>query len=128
MPLFAELSKRHVRRIANAARQKRFQPNTAIVRQGERGETFFVILDGTARVESARHRLRRLGTGDFFGELALFDGGPRSATITAETEVLTMRLSRRAFLDLVKNDRDLALALLKGLSARLRQAAPSETC
>jgi CRP/FNR family transcriptional regulator, cyclic AMP receptor protein len=120
VPLFAPLSKRQVRRIADAARAQRFARGAPIVRKGQRGETFFVILDGEATVQLSRGRSRPLGAGDYFGELALLDGEPRSATIVAKTPVLAMRLSRRRFHSLLASDSDLALELLKGLSARLR--------
>jgi CRP-like cAMP-binding protein len=113
VPLFANLSKRQVRRIADAARAQRFAPGAPIVRKGQRGETFFVILDGKATVHLSRGRSRPLGAGDFFGE-------PRSATIVAKTPVLAMRLSRRRFHALLANDSELASGLLKGLAARLR--------
>jgi CRP/FNR family transcriptional regulator, cyclic AMP receptor protein len=122
IPLFAGLSKRQVRRIANAARAQRFAPGAPIVRKGQRGETFFVILDGDATVQLSRGRSRRVGAGDYFGELALLDGEPRSATIVAKTPVLAMRLSRRRFHALLASDAQLAIELLKGITARLRTA------
>ena len=122
IPLFAALSKRHVKRIANLARPRRFAANSAIVRKGERGETFFVILDGEATLNLPTGRKLALGAGDFFGELALLDGGPRTATILAKAPVLTMAIARRPFLKLVKGDSELALGLLKVMAERLREA------
>ncbi len=122
IPLFAPLSKRHVKRIANLARPRRFAPSSAIVRKGERGETFYVILDGEATLSLPKRQSAKLGAGDFFGELALLDGGPRTATIIAKTPVLTMAIGRRPFLKLVRSDSDLALGLLKAMAERLRQS------
>jgi CRP/FNR family transcriptional regulator, cyclic AMP receptor protein len=122
IPLFAALSKRHVKRISNLARPRRFAANSAIVRKGERGETFFVILDGEATVNLPTGRTLALGAGDFFGELALLDGGPRTATIFARAPVLTMAIGRRPFLKLIKGDSELALGLLKIMAERLREA------
>jgi len=124
IPLFSPLSKRHVKRIAKLARPRRFSPGSAIVRKGQRGETFYVILDGEATLKR-KGRNVKLKAGDFFGELALFDGGPRTATIMAESQVLTMAIGRTAFLKLVKSDSDLALGLLKAMSTRLRNADES---
>jgi CRP-like cAMP-binding protein len=120
IPLFKPLSKRHVRRIANLARPHRFAEGTAIVRKGERGETFFLIIDGEATVTLPRRKSIALGAGDWFGELALLDGNPRSATVTARTPVLTMRIARRPFLKLIGKDSELTLGLLKGMTERLR--------
>src|SRR5213592_2918857 len=78
IPLFAPLSKRHVRRVANLARPQRFAAGAPIVRKGQRGESFFVILDGEATLGVPGRRAKTLRAGDFFGELALFDGQPRS--------------------------------------------------
>jgi CRP-like cAMP-binding protein len=122
IPLFAPLSKRHVKKIANIARPRRFAPSSAIVRKGQRGETFYVILDGEATLSLPRRRNATLGAGDSFGELALLDGGPRTATVIAKTPVLTMAIGRRPFLKLVAGDSDLALGLLKVMAERLRES------
>jgi CRP/FNR family cyclic AMP-dependent transcriptional regulator len=122
IPLFAPLPKRHVKRIANLARPRRFSAGSVIVRKGQRGETFYVILDGEATLSLPKGRKAKLEAGDFFGELALLDGGPRTATIVAQSPVLTMGIGRTAFLKLVKSDSDLALGLLKATAARLRDA------
>jgi len=122
IPLFAALPKRHVKRIANLARPRRFAARSAIVRKGQRGETFYVILDGEASLNLPKGRSAKLKSGDFFGELALLDGGPRTATIVADSAVLTMAIGRSSFLKLVKSDEDLALGLLKVMAARLRDA------
>lgn len=121
IPLFRTIPKRHLRKIAETASEARFQPHTEIVRKGERGETFFVILDGTARVGAGR-RSKQLRTGDYFGEMALLDGEVRSATVTAQTEVHVMRISRRPFLRMLEQDSKLAVLMLKALVARLRAA------
>jgi CRP/FNR family cyclic AMP-dependent transcriptional regulator len=122
IPLFAPLSKRQVRHIADAARAQQFAKGAPIVRKGQRGETFFVILDGEATLQLSRGRSRTLRAGDYFGELALLNDEPRSATIVAKTPVLAMRLSRRRFHALLAADSAVAVGLLKGLSARLRAA------
>jgi CRP-like cAMP-binding protein len=122
IPLFSPLSKRQVRRIANLAKPQRFAESSTIVRKGQRGETFFVILDGEATLSVPKGKTSVLKAGDWFGELALLDGGPRSATVTARTPVLAMRIARRPFLKLVASDSELALGLLRGLSERLRAA------
>ena len=121
VPLFQGVPKRHLRKIADVAIEARYQPHTTVVTKGERGETFFVILDGTARVGTGRQR-KRLGMGDFFGEMALLDAEVRSATVSAESELHVMRLSRRRFLPMLEKDPKVAIALLRTLTARLRTA------
>jgi CRP-like cAMP-binding protein len=122
IPLFATLSKRQVRKIANLAKPQRFAQAAPIVRRGERGETFFLILDGEATLSLPGRKHRVLRAGDWFGELALLDGGPRSATVTARSPLLAMRIARRPFLKLLASDSQLSLGILRGLAERLRAA------
>ena len=120
VPLFEGLSKRHLRRIAKLARIRRFASGSAMVRAGEPGTTFFVLLDGVARVVPPNGRARRVGAGDSFGEMALLDGSPRSADVVADGEVLTLAIGRSSFGKLLRQEPALALALLRTLAARLR--------
>ena len=120
VPLFRNLSRRHVKRVASLARLRRYGPGTSIVRAGDAGSAFFVVLDGTARVVTPKGRARRLGSGDFFGEMALLDESPRSADVVADGEVLTMTISRSAFGKLLRSEPALSHELLRTLAARLR--------
>jgi len=125
VPLFEGLSKRHLRRIAKLARIRRFAPGSAIVRSGDAGTSFFVLLDGAARVVPPGGRAKRLGAGDSFGEMALLDGAPRSADVVADGEVLTLTIGRSSFGKLLRKEPALAQALLRTLAARLRAAERS---
>jgi CRP-like cAMP-binding protein len=125
VPLFEGLSKRHLRRVAKLARIRRFAPGSALVRSGDAGRSFFVLLDGTAKVMRAGGRARRLGIGDYFGEMALLDGAPRSADVVAEGEVLALTIDRSGFTKLLGAEPMLAQALLRTLAARLRAAETS---
>jgi CRP-like cAMP-binding protein len=125
VPLFANLSRRHLKRVASLARMRRFHSGSSIVHRGDPGSTFYVLLDGSARVVTPRGRPRRLKVGDFFGEMALFDDSPRSADVVAEDEVLTMTINCSAFRKLVRGEPALALELLRTLAARLRAAEKS---
>ena len=125
VPLFEGLSKHHLRRIAKLARIRRFASGSAMVRAGDAGTSFFVMLDGTARVVLAGGRTRRLGAGDSFGEMALLDGAPRSADVVADGEVLTLTIGRSSFGKLLRKEPALTQALLRTLAARLRAAERS---
>jgi CRP-like cAMP-binding protein len=125
VPLFDGLSKRHLRRIAKLARIRRFAPGSPIVRAGDPGRSFYVLLDGTAKVAPRGGRARRLGTGDYFGEMALLDDAPRSADVVAQDEVLALTIDRSGFTKLLRAEPALAHALLRTLAARLRAVEQS---
>ena len=125
VPLFRNLSRRHLKHVASLARKRRYAPGTSIVRAGDAGTAFFVLLDGTVRVVPTTGRPRKLKTGDFFGEMALLDDSPRSASVVADGEVLTMTISRSAFTKLLKHEPAVAYELLRTLAARLRAAEKS---
>jgi CRP-like cAMP-binding protein len=120
LPLFGRLSKRQLRGLAKLAKVDDYSPGEVIVQKGERGDSFYLMLDGRATVVGGRRR-RTLGPGDFFGELALIDGGPRSATVKATTGVRTMKLPRRAFVKALGEDPRIGLAIMEELAARVRQ-------
>src|SRR5262249_20098817 len=94
-------------------------PGASIVQVGEAGDAFYLLLEGRAAVAGKSRVLR---PGDFFGEMALLDGGPRSATITATTPARVIRLPRRAFVKAVEEDPQVALAVMAVLAARVRRA------
>jgi CRP-like cAMP-binding protein len=125
VPLFRNLSRRHLKHVASLARKRRYASGTSIVRAGEAGTAFFVLLDGAVRVVPASGRPRRLKMGDFFGEMALLDDSPRSASVVADGEVLTMTISRSAFSKLLKQEPAVTYELLRTLAARLRAAEKS---
>ena len=127
VPLFSGLSKRHLNKIADVAGSRRFPRYSTIVRAGERGDTFFVILDGTVLVKPPGKRTVRLAAGDSFGEMALLDDVPRSATVEAQDEVFVMLLGRSAFSRMLAKEPKIAIALLQALAQRLRavESSPS---
>jgi CRP-like cAMP-binding protein len=127
VPLFSGLSKRHLNKIAEVAGSRRFPRFSTIVRAGEPGDTFFVILDGTVLVRPPGKRAVRLGAGDSFGEMALLGDAPRSATVEAQDEVFVMVLGRSAFSRMLAREPKIAIALLRTLAQRLRtvESSPS---
>lgn len=122
VPLFRNLSRRHLKRVAALARMRRFAAGTPIVRAGEAGSAFYVLIDGGVRIVTPKGRTRKLGSGDSFGEMALLDDSPRSASVVAEGDVLAMTISRSAFTKLLRSEPALTHELLRTLTARLRAA------
>ena len=122
VPLFAGLSRRHLRAMADRADQVEFRPGEAIVVEGMQGGAFFAIVEGKARVTRGKRTLATLGPGDFFGELALLDGGERTASVVAETPMLCVRIFKRAFDRLIAEEPGVSARMLSVLAGRLRQA------
>jgi CRP/FNR family cyclic AMP-dependent transcriptional regulator len=121
VPLFTQLSHRHLRHLASHAEEVRYGANRAIVRQGTRGDSFFVIAEGTATVRRGTRAIRRLGPGDFFGEMSLLDGRPRSASVIADTSLVTVRLTRAAFNKALDANPSMARGIMAELAARIRR-------
>ena len=119
VPLFATLSHRHLGKIAKVASTKRYPPGGALVRAGGPAHAFYVILDGRVRVETPRGAIE-LQDGEFFGEMALIDGEPRSATVVAVNEVYVMMISRAKFLQVLAAEPKISLAIMTTLTRRLR--------
>ncbi len=121
VPLFAGLSDRHLRKVAKLVMPVRFDAGAAIVREGSPGHTFFVILEGRATVVRRGARPAKLRPGEYFGEMALLDRRPRSATVMAETELSALRISADPFGKLLRSEPSIAVALLETLSVRVRE-------
>ena len=129
VPLFAGVPTRHVRRIAGLGSAARFDAKTPIVRAGDAGEAFYVILSGRAEVRRGRGRATtEIGPGAYFGEMALLDGAPRSATVVAKRETVCLMLARKPFVKILKDEPAVAFALLRTLAARVREleASPAD--
>jgi CRP-like cAMP-binding protein len=120
VPLFTGLTRRHLRRVARLAEKAQIPRYTTIVDPRRDTDSFYVILDGEADVSTAAGVRLKLGPGRFFGEMALLDDGPRTAVVTATTNMLTMRISRRRFHQLLESEPSIAVRVLQELAARVR--------
>jgi CRP-like cAMP-binding protein len=122
VPLFAGLPPRHLKRIGDLTEEVRFMEGATVVRQGDAGDTFFVILEGEAKVASPSGRVvNRLRPGEFFGEISLLDGGPRTASVVAETPLRLLALSRSSLLRLVQREPAVGVRLLGHVAMMLRR-------
>lgn len=117
LPLFAGVSRRRLRKVAELAQFREFEPHSVIVQTGDAPDGFYVVLAGRAKRTGAK---ALLGPGDYFGEMALLDGGTRSATIVAVSELQTMQLPRAPFLRLLEREPQIAIGMLGGLAGRVR--------
>lgn len=122
VPLFSGLGRRHLDLIDRHADEVKLDAGKVLARQGERGLEFLLIVDGTARVEKDGREIARLTTGEFFGEMSLIDGKPRSATVIAETPVVLLVVHTRSFGHLLDTVPGLQKKVLVTLCERLREA------
>ena len=120
LPLFEGVRKRELRRIACAGEVSEYAPGEMVVTTGAPSEDFFVILSGQAAAPW-KPAARDLTTGDYFGEIGLLDGGPRSAFVVAKSELQVLRLPRRAFYEVVERHPTVARTFLIELGSRVRE-------
>jgi CRP-like cAMP-binding protein len=123
VPLFEGLSKQELGQIARSAKEVTHRQGALLAREGQSGLGFFLIMEGTAAVKVGDESRARLGVGDFFGEISLLDGGPRTATVTAETDVTTLGLTPWVFKRLIESNPTIASKMLKVMAARLRASS-----
>lgn len=123
--LFKGLSRAQLGKIARVTDVRDARAGEKVVREGTfrsgSGPAFFVIAEGTAKVSVRGKKVATLKPGDTFGEMSLLDGHPRSATVTADTDLVLYRILAWHFNKLVKSEPTVALALLKTLADRLRK-------
>jgi CRP-like cAMP-binding protein len=127
VPLFAGCSQRELKAIASVVRDITHRAGTVIAREGEPGVGLFVIIEGEADVSIGGRKKATLGPGDFFGEIALLDGGPRTATVTAKTDVQLLGLTEWVFRGLMAEHPSIALKTLQQMATRLRVATKAAT-
>jgi len=122
--LFADLTRRQTEQIVRLLKLRLFSKGETVIIEGSGGAAFFLIDSGEATVSSKGVQLSTLGPGDYFGEIALIDGGPRSATVTAASDLVCYGLTFWEFRPLVEKNSAIAWKLLQALAKRLRAAEP----
>jgi CRP/FNR family transcriptional regulator, cyclic AMP receptor protein len=123
-PLFWNCSKRQLQQIAQIADEIDLREGKEMTRQGERGREFFVLLEGDADVKKDGRTINRLGSGDFFGEIALVSDTPRTATVTATSPVRALVITDRSFRRLMEDQPEIQGKVLAALAARLVPESP----
>jgi CRP-like cAMP-binding protein len=119
VPLFANLGDKQRKSIAKTMKERTFAAGSTVTVEGEQGVGFFVIEEGEAEVTVGGEPRRTLGPGDHFGEVALLGAQPRTATITATTELRCSGMTAWQFRPLVESDATLAWGLLQALARML---------
>jgi CRP/FNR family transcriptional regulator, cyclic AMP receptor protein len=123
VPLFARCSKAELRQIAMLADVLDLEEGRTLIREGERAQEFFVVVEGSLRVTRKGRKVSDLGAGDFVGEIALVADLPRTATVTTSTSVRLLVLTARGFRDLLGDSPSIATKILQSLGERLHADA-----
>jgi CRP-like cAMP-binding protein len=119
--LFSNCTKDELRIIASLTTMQDVTSGMVLAEQGKAGREFFVVTHGSATASRNGGWLAQLGPGSFFGELALLDGGPRTATVVADTDMTLLVLSRSEFKTLQFSAPSVSYKMLVELGARLRR-------
>ena len=119
---FSACSRKDLRKVAKSSEDRRVAAGTTIVKEGENGSEFFVILDGTVCVSREGRKVATLGPGSGFGELALLVDAPRNATVVADTDVGLVVVGQHEFEGLLDEAPGFARKMLAGTAHRLREA------
>ena len=122
VPLFSALSKKELQTIARASDDVGVPKGKILVEEGKPGHEFFLIINGSASVKRGKKEIVKLGPGQYFGELALLDRGPRSASVVAKDDMEVLVLGQREFAGVIDEVPSLAHKLLTTMARRLREA------
>ena len=124
IPLFATCSAHDLTSIASRVQTREYPAGATLCTQGQPGDGFFVIVDGRAEARRDGSVLRSMGPGDFFGEIALIDEGPRTATVTSSTPLRCLMIGSSEFRDVLGQNADIAVRILDAVTRRLRGMLP----
>jgi CRP-like cAMP-binding protein len=119
VPLFSSSSKSELAEIAKIADEVDLPEGKVVIKEGDSGREFIVLIEGTAEVERGGRKVADIGPGDFVGEIALIAKTPRNATITTTSPVRALVITDRAFRQLLDHSPQIAVSVLTALAERL---------
>jgi CRP/FNR family transcriptional regulator, cyclic AMP receptor protein len=119
--LFAELNRKELAMVRDMMKPQSFRAGQNVVTEGDASARFYLITKGRAAVVVGSKRLRSCNPGDHFGEIAVLDGGKRSATVVADTDLETLTIAPFAFRPLLRSNATITYKLLLAMCARLRE-------
>jgi CRP/FNR family transcriptional regulator, cyclic AMP receptor protein len=119
VPLFAQCSRKELAEVASIADEIDLPAGKELIREGERGREFFVLLEGTADVRKNARQIAEMKSGDFFGEIALVSDAPRTATVTTSSPVRALVVTDRSFRTLLRHSPSIQIKVLQALADRL---------
>ena len=124
VPLLSGLGKRDIEEVGRLAEEIDLPAGHVLMREGASGNEFFVIVDGTVMIDRGGATIRSLGPGDFLGEIALVDDGPRTATATTESPAKLLVVGHREFHSLMNQFPAIQTCVLQALAQRVRHLEP----
>jgi CRP-like cAMP-binding protein len=124
VPLFSHLSKKGLEDVARIADELDLPSGKEMAKEGDRGREFFVLLEGQADVFKGDRRINTMKKGDFFGEIALVTKMPRTATVTATSDVRVLVINERDFAALLKSTPEVGRGVAEALAERLAPELP----
>jgi CRP/FNR family cyclic AMP-dependent transcriptional regulator len=120
VPLFAGLDNKELQQIATSMRERRFRAGDTVTQEGAGGVGFFVVQEGEADVKVGGESKGSVGPGDYFGEIALINESPRTATLTARTDMVCYGMTPWDFRPLVESNSTIAWKLLTAMAEKMR--------
>lgn len=125
VPLFWGCSDKELKAVARITDEIQKPAGAVLMKEGDAGRELYVIAKGSAKISKGGRKIRMAGPGEAIGELALIDGGVRSATVTAESELVAYVVGQRSFTALLQDAPSVGLKLLRALAKRVREAERS---
>jgi CRP/FNR family cyclic AMP-dependent transcriptional regulator len=119
VPLFSHCSKKELGLVAQIADEIDLPEGKTLIREGDRGREFFVLVEGSADVRRRNRRVNTMGAGDFFGEIALVSERPRTATVTTTSPVRALVVTERSFRSLLSDAPEVQRKVLRALADRV---------
>ena len=121
VPLFSGMPPGELSYIAGIAEEVVYPAGSPIIREGEHGDSMFLIAEGEVRIHRGEAQLAVLKRQDHFGEMSILDGEPRSASASAHTDCLLLRINQADFYDILSHHFEVALTIIRTLTRRLRK-------